>query len=954
MKNLKKYLILTPLLLVALGSFYASYFFFENMKLSKSLANTINEQLLFKNVIRSIMRERNAITNEMPNADEISFARSRTDDDVAALLDNRNDESITSLSTQISSIRENMDDSTKYSTIFFSFYSHINSFMNENYAPFLNNSEISENIRDYIVAMSLLYQGTNNINLDREYIAQAIANNEIVDKKNLSKWMINKEFEALNTEYLPTQESRLRVSKFIEASEISRTIGELENLIMSILQSNANIVSKENLEKIDDFQKAKFAFLLEVSNIVESELAIANKHLMQFYEMWILIFIATGFAFLFMLFIFIRGIKNTISLQNAINSVRTQIDSTKKELSSYEVLEYFTKSFNDLKRAFEYLNEFNNIKNGYLEKISKKHKLNFLDKFQSLAFLRKTLTSAEQVKAINVLEENYSKLSADLSNIEKIIHFESRNIVVENTEFDPQEIFKIALESRLDEIKDKQINYVTFVDPRIKNELSGDKNKIISIISNVLSCVIYQCSQYAKVVVEIKQASDSENTDISTIRIDIKNNADFMGEYNIEAVDEHRVPSIKDEFISFWLSISNIYLKSLGSKLEINGTKETGNEFSFTLILKTHDIQKQKERFTKDIKIAYISDTDEEYNDFFKETMMGLHLPFEKFTNFNKIKAQDEFDVIFTRSNKDNQDTQIKHLIKLRDPLTPSKIVQYLQTNVSLDDKQKFILNKPQILILEDNIINLNLIKYAFERYNVEITAINEYRNILEIIKKRNFDVIFMDTGLLGVNSIEIAKKYKSSEISKHTPMIAMVSNTSHVSSNQALEVFDDYIKKPFSKKELNRILTSFIANFEAFSKSESTYAKSQNILIFKKSSIENKIISSALPEFNKFITIANNVDEFKHDLKTTPYGLIFIDESVRGFEIQKLIENVESARMSFGTNTKLFIFSNKSQSSFSIKHYIKILSPQISKEQVADIVKQEFGIKVGGIERGY
>lgn len=954
MKDYKHYLILTPLLLITLGSFYASYFFFDKMMFSQTLANTINEQLLFKNVVRSLMRERNAITSQTPSADEIAFARGRTDDDVSALLDARSDESITSLTTQINAIRDNMDNAIKYSTIFFSFYSHINSFINENYAQFINNEETSESIRDYIVALSLIYQSTNNLNLDREYIAQAIINNEEIGKKSVSRWLINRDLEALNVSYLPTEESRLRVSKFIEASEISSIIGKMGELLFSILEGNKPIVSKEELVKIDEFERDKFSFLIEVSNIIESELSIANKHLLQFYEMWVLIFIFAAFAVLFMLLALARGVKTTINLQNAINGVRVQIDASKKDISGYEILEYFAKSYNDLKRSFEYLNEFNNIKNGYLEKISKKHKLNFLDKFQSLAFLRKTLTSAEQVKAINVLEENYSKLSVDLSNIEKIIHFESRNIVVENTEFDPQEIFKIALESRLDEIKDKQINYVTFVDPRIKNELSGDKNKIISIISNVLSCAIYQCSQYAKVSVEIRQASDNENADISTIRVDIKNNADFMGRYDIEAVDEHKVPSIKDEFISFWLSISNIYLKSLGSNLEINGTKDTGNEFSFTLVLKTHDIQKQKERFIRDIKIAYISDTDEEYNEFFKETMMGMHFGFETFTNFNKIKTQDDFDVIFTRSNKDNQDTQIKHLIKLRDPLTPSKILQYLQSNVSLDDKQKFILNKPQILILEDNIINLNLIKYAFERYNVEITAINEYRNILEIIKKRNFDVIFMDTGLLGVNSIEIAKKYKSSEISKHTPMVAMISNTSHVSSSQALEVFDDCIKKPFSKKELNRILTSFIVNFDAFSKNESTYAKSQNILIFKKSSIENKIITSALPEFSKFITIANNFDEFKHDLKTTPYGLIFIDEGVKGFEAQKLVENVESARMSFGTNTKLFIFSNKSQSSFSIKHYIKILSPQISKEQVADIVKQEFGVKVGSIERGY
>lgn len=949
MKNKKEYFILFPIVIILILSLYGGYRYLEKIQISDNLKNTINKQILLKNVVRSLIKERAVVDSKTIDHNNLFFLRQRTDEDILTLIEENKDDSISSLSSQISTIREHMDDNEKFSNVFFSFYNHINNSIIENYSKFINNTNLDNNLKSYLIAMNLIYSNINNINLDREYIAQAIVNNEYVTKNTLRKWIGNVNFTRFDINFLPSEESKKRIADFIDASESLNILDVLKEEHFEMLESDEEYISKDNLLKIDSLKKDKFLFLLEISNLLESELSIQNKHSIQMFQMYLLLCIVSIFIFATILYKIFKNIQLLERLENVINNMQMQLDPSLRSKTIYDTIKHFTDIYQNLQTSFNYLDEFNNIKNIYLEKIAKRNQHNILNKFQSITFLRQTLTSIEQIKAMSVIEENQSRLSIDFNNIEKIVHFENKNIGVQNSTFDPQEIFKIALESRLEEIREKQINYITFIDPNIKNEVSGDKNKIISIISNIISCAVYQCNQYSKVVVQIKQSDQTSNTDISTIDISIKNNAEFVEKCDINENNMHEVPNIKDEYVSFWLSISNIHLKSIGSKLVMNGSKNTGNEFSFTLLLKTQDNDRPKEISNKkNILIAYINDTDDEYNDCFVKTMNGLNINFNKYQNFKKIANPEQYNIIFARNTKESS-SDIKNLANLKDPLTPIKIMQYIQNNINFDSAHKFILNKPQILILESNQVNLNLIKYAFERYNVDITSINEYRNILEIVKKKNFDIVFMDTGLAGVNALDIAKQYKNNEIAKHTPIIAMISNTSHISSQQALDVFDGCIKKPFSKKELNRILTSFIPNINSFFKNDSFYTKSKDILMLKKTSIENKIFSGVLSEFTNNLTVANNIDEFMHDLKNKAYGIALIDDNIKAFDPQRIIATIEESRMKYSTNTKLFIFSNKSQSIFNIKQYAKILSPQISKEQLADIIKQELNANGGG-----
>jgi two-component system phosphate regulon response regulator PhoB len=66
-------------------------------------------------------------------------------------------------------------------------------------------------------------------------------------------------------------------------------------------------------------------------------------------------------------------------------------------------------------------------------------------------------------------------------------------------------------------------------------------------------------------------------------------------------------------------------------------------------------------------------------------------------------------------------------------------------------------------------------------------------------------DLIILDWMLPGMSGIEFAKKLKSEELTKNTPIIMLTARGEEADKVRGLEVgADDYVTKPFSPRELN------------------------------------------------------------------------------------------------------------------------------------------------------
>lgn len=131
----------------------------------------------------------------------------------------------------------------------------------------------------------------------------------------------------------------------------------------------------------------------------------------------------------------------------------------------------------------------------------------------------------------------------------------------------------------------------------------------------------------------------------------------------------------------------------------------------------------------------------------------------------------------------------------------------FMQEKSNVKEMEKNIVNidsseQKNILVVDDNELNLKVFKRMLERENVKICKVNNGESCIEMVKKNDYDLIFLDImmpGLNGVDTLKILRKIPK----KNIKVIALTADAVNDARKKYLKLgFDDYIAKPF-KKEL-------------------------------------------------------------------------------------------------------------------------------------------------------
>lgn len=115
------------------------------------------------------------------------------------------------------------------------------------------------------------------------------------------------------------------------------------------------------------------------------------------------------------------------------------------------------------------------------------------------------------------------------------------------------------------------------------------------------------------------------------------------------------------------------------------------------------------------------------------------------------------------------------------------------------------------LLVVDDNEINLKLVKTILELdgYKV-ITALNG-KETLDIIKNIVPKLILMDLQLPDMDGLTVTKKIKEIEIYKNIPIIALTALAMKGAEEKAIDYgIDAYITKPFEPDELSKIVKEY------------------------------------------------------------------------------------------------------------------------------------------------
>ena len=118
-----------------------------------------------------------------------------------------------------------------------------------------------------------------------------------------------------------------------------------------------------------------------------------------------------------------------------------------------------------------------------------------------------------------------------------------------------------------------------------------------------------------------------------------------------------------------------------------------------------------------------------------------------------------------------------------------------------------------QILIAEDNLADLKLIKSAFEEINLyaEITIVKDGQELLDFFENDNIEnlgLVLLDLNLPKVDGMDILKKFYTDDVLKKIPIVVFTSSNNHDKIITCYEYgANACIKKPEDISEFSKII---------------------------------------------------------------------------------------------------------------------------------------------------
>jgi CheY-like chemotaxis protein len=140
-----------------------------------------------------------------------------------------------------------------------------------------------------------------------------------------------------------------------------------------------------------------------------------------------------------------------------------------------------------------------------------------------------------------------------------------------------------------------------------------------------------------------------------------------------------------------------------------------------------------------------------------------------------------------------------------------------------------------RVLLAEDNVVNAKLAVRLLERLGCRVDVASNGHEALKMVQSIPFDLVFMDCQMPEMDGFEATRAIRAWEGNSRVdtspatrlPIVALTANAMQGDRERCLEAgMDDYITKPLSRADLQRVLQSCGRTQAAAPRSAATIAK--------------------------------------------------------------------------------------------------------------------------------
>ena len=397
-------------------------------------------------------------------------------------------------------------------------------------------------------------------------------------------------------------------------------------------------------------------------------------------------------------------------------------------------------------------------------------------------------------------------------------------------------------------MQDKNLDLVVNIDPKIPSELVGDEIRIRQILLNLLNNAVKFTSEGH---ITLRVAYQPVSNDMCLLHFDVSDTGmgikpedkqKLFGSF--QRLDTRQNRAV--EGTGLGLSICKRLMELMGGTISVESVYGQGSTFPFEL----HQyIAKQKPLASvPSDKVEHVLYFDEKaiYRDQARADLQRLGVSARFASKIKDLDPAsnasysyffvskplfDEFSheirefcdthgspKIVLMFDKNELSTGYKDVLVVRRPVYSAVFSSVLtETPIeSLDSDEfteSFIAPEAKILVVDDNAVNLKVVKGLLEPYQMHVTTANSGKECLELLREgETFDIIYMDhmmPELDGIDTLRLIRQMEGEYFQK-VPVVALTANAvSGVREMFFKEGFQDYVSKPIELSQLEKSLKS-------------------------------------------------------------------------------------------------------------------------------------------------
>ena len=439
------------------------------------------------------------------------------------------------------------------------------------------------------------------------------------------------------------------------------------------------------------------------------------------------------------------------------------------------------------------------------------------------------------------------KVAEQIGDILAYSEIDRKNIVVNNEDYMLSSILN-DLVTEIREYKSKDVELIIDVDPSIPSVMNSDATKIKKILRALISNGL-KYTHDGGVYVRISCEEQDYGVNLS---IEVTDTGIGMSEEELERVYErfYQVDSGRARLgggLGLGLSIVSGFVSLLGGFMIIKSKPDVGTTVHVSLPQTVVDASScmsvnnpdklclgaflHFEKFENPVVREY-------YNSMVLNIVNGLGIQMHRVDNTDNLKrlkeslpmthlfvGEEEYcsDIeLMEKLAKDmivvvvaNQDFTLpakSNARILEKPFYCFPVTAILNTDINTRVKEggKLRLNGVRALVVDDEPMNLVVGKSIFKRYGMVVSTATSGPESIDICREKQFDIIFMDHMMGGMDGVEAMKKIRGdvTGLDNNVPIVALTANAMSSAKQMFLsEGFDGFVSKPIEIEELERVL---------------------------------------------------------------------------------------------------------------------------------------------------